>query len=120
MTKTVRPMSMFAALCALSGALAADSALAPADSTVCVDNVPTAPEKYRRPKDWKPSAPYRKTLHEIARDHSVETMARAKVQMEKVNAVNKSGKYAATGAGMDRHKCPEWFILSAAVERAGC
>ena len=112
-------MILSAAVCALACAALADSTLAPADNAVFADglkgrksaaDVPTAPEKYRRPKDWKPSAPYPKTLREIARDHSAETMARAKAQMEKVNAVNRSGKYAATGAGMDRHKCPEWFI----------
>ena len=108
-----------AAVCAIVCAALADDALAPADNAVFADefkgrsgavDVPAAPEKYRRPKDWKPSAPYPKTLQEIARDHSAETMASAKAQMEKVNAVNRSGKYAATGAGMDRHKCPEWFI----------
>ena len=98
------------AACALPCAAVADDTLAPADNAVfgkALADQPTAPEKYRRPKDWKPSAPYPKTLKEIARDHSAETMARAKAQMEKVNAVNRSGKYAATGLGMDKHKCPE-------------
>lgn len=112
--------SLLVVLCALAGAALSDDTLAPADNAIFTDEFkgrdgkaadqPTAPEKYRRPKDWKPSAPYPKTLKEIARDHSAETMARAKVQMEKVNAVNRSGKYAATGLGMDKHKCPEWFI----------
>lgn len=104
--------------CAFAGAVSADDTLAPADNAVFTDEfkgrradaVPTAPERYRRPKDWKPSAPYPKTLEEIARDHSAETLKRAKAQMAKVNAVNRSGKYAATGLGMDRHKCPEWFV----------
>ncbi len=107
--------------CALTCAAAqADSALAPADNAVFTDefkgrsvssaDVPTAPTPYRRPADWKPTAPYPKTLPEIARDHAAETMARAQAQMEKVNAVNRAGKYAATGAGMDRHACPEWFV----------
>ena len=101
------------AACALPCAAVADDTLAPADNAAfdtALADQPTAPEKYRRPKDWKPSAPYPKTLKEIARDHSAETMERAKAQMEKVNAVNRSGKYAATGLGMDRHKCPEWFL----------
>lgn len=50
------------------------------------------------------------TLREIAGSHSAETMARAKAQVAKVKAVNRTGKYAATGLGMDRHKCPEWFV----------
>jgi len=96
--------------CALACAALADTALAPADDSAVADGVPVAPAKYRRPAGWTPSAPYPKTLREIARDHSAETMARAKAQMDRVNAVNRAGKYAATGAGMDRHKCPEWFV----------
>ena len=72
-------------------------------------NVPEAPEGYRRPKDWKPVL-YPKSLREIARDHSAETMARAKRQMEKVDATNAAGKYKATGASIDTHPCPEWFV----------
>ena len=70
---------------------------------------PTAPEGYRRPKDWKPVL-YPKTLRQIAADHSAETMARAKEQVAKVEAVNAAGKYRATGASMDAHPCPEWFV----------
>ena len=70
---------------------------------------PDAPEGYRRPKDWKPVL-YPKGLQQIAKDHSAETMARAKTQMEKVNAVNAAGKYKATGASMDAHPCPDWFV----------
>ena len=107
--------------CALVCAAAqADTTLAPADNAAFTDefkgrsavaaDVPTAPEKYRRPKNWSPAPPFPKTLPEIARDHSAETIARARAQMAKVDAVNRAGKYAATGAGMDRHACPEWFI----------
>ena len=54
----------------LAGAAFADDTLAPADNAVFADEfkgrkadaVPTAPEKYRRPKDWTPSTPYPKTL----------------------------------------------------------
>ena len=118
--KQVVAKSLAVVFFVLVDAAVADDTLAPADNAVFTDefkgregkapDVPTAPEKYRRPRDWKPSAPYSKTLKEIARDHSAETMARAKAQMEKVNAVNRSGKYAETGLGMDKHKCPEWFI----------
>ncbi len=71
--------------------------------------IPTAPEGYRRPKDWKPEL-YKKGLFEIARDHSAETMARAAKQMEKVRAVIAKGPYKATGKSIDSHPCPEWFI----------
>lgn len=40
-------------------------------------DIPTAPEGYRRPADWKPVL-YPKDLHQIARDHSAEVMARAR------------------------------------------
>ena len=102
-------------ICACCTALA-EATLAPADNAAAQgrkaieDGLPSAPEKYRRPKGWTPSAPYPKTLGEIARDHSAEMRARAKAQMEKVNAVNRSGKYVATGLGMDRHTCPDWFV----------
>ncbi len=100
--------------CALAYAAAA-ATLAPADNAASTgrsasDNVPTAPAKYRRPKDWKPTPPFPQTLPEIARAHSAETIARARAQVAKVEAVNRAGKYAATGAGIDRHACPEWFI----------
>ncbi len=71
--------------------------------------IPAAPAEYRRPKDWKPLPP-KKTLLELARDHSAETMARAAEQMKKVKAVIEKGPYKATGKSIDTHKCPEWFI----------
>ena len=70
---------------------------------------PEAPEGYRRPKDWKPVL-YPKTLPEISRDHSAEMQARAAQQLEKVRAVNAAGRYKPTGASMDAHPCPEWFV----------
>lgn len=121
-TSPVRDFRMLLGLgvCALACAAQAEETLAPADDAVFADefkgrgdraaDVPTAPAKYRRPADWKPTPPCPKTLPEIARDHSAATLARARAQMEKVNAVNRAGKYAATGAGMDRHACPDWFV----------
>ena len=99
-------------MCAIACVAVANDTLAPADVGVGVECGcrEVAPVKYRRPKDWMPSAPFPKNLHQIARDHSAETMARAKAQLDKVNAVNLSGKYHASGLGMDMHKCPEWFI----------
>ena len=71
--------------------------------------VPEAPEGYRRPKGWKPVL-YPKNLRQIAKEHSAETMARARDQMAKVDAINSAGKYKATGASMDTHPCPDWFL----------
>ena len=99
-------------VCVLAGiARAADNA-APADElarTSFTADIPAAPAGYRRPQGWK-HVPPAKTLPEIARDHSAETMARAARQMAQVDAVNAKGKYKATGASMDAHPCPEWFI----------
>ena len=87
---------------------------APADELArakqkAVAEAPFAPPGYRRPTDWKPVL-YRKGLREIANDHSKEVMARAAKQMKKVDAVNAAGKWKATGASIDAHKCPEWFV----------
>ena len=87
---------------------------APADELArakqkAIAEVPVAPPAYRRPADWKPVL-YPKGLREIARDHSKEVMARAAKQMKKVDAVNAAGKWKATGASIDAHKCPDWFV----------
>lgn len=96
----------------LIGSIFADEKAAPADtlaSKAVAYEISEAPEGYRRPKDWKPNR-FPMTLPEIAKKHSQETMARAREQMRKVDAVNATGKYRATGASLDRHQCPEWFI----------
>ena len=87
---------------------------APADELArakqkAIAEAPVAPPAYRRPADWKPVL-YPKGLREIARDHSKEVMARAAKQMKKVDAVNAAGKWKATGASIDAHKCPDWFV----------
>ncbi len=92
---------------------AATDNAAPADELArrqgVMAEIPSAPEGYRRPKDWQGRL-YKKGLREIARDHSAETMQRAARQMEKVNAVIAKGPYKATGKSIDAHPCPEWFI----------
>ncbi len=105
---------MVTCLAGLTAVWALGDQAAPADELArsrqeALAEVPMAPEGYRRPKDWKPVL-YPKTLRQIAEDHSAETMARAEKQMAKVDAVNAAGKYKATGASMDAHPCPEWFV----------
>jgi len=105
--------TLFCGCCAalLVPSLLAEQA-APADTLarekVTVD-IPTAPEGYRRPKDWKPTA-YPKDLATLSREHSAAVMARAKAQMAKVDAVNAKGSYKAEGKSLDRHACPTWFV----------
>ena len=87
---------------------------APADELArakqkAIAEAPVAPPAYRRPADWKPVL-YPKGLREIARDHSKEVMARAAKQMKKVDAVNAAGKWKATGASIDAHKCPDGCV----------
>lgn len=87
---------------------------APADSLagaqpVVPIEVPTAPEGYRRPKDWKPVL-YPRDLHTLAREESSNHLARAKALMARVDATNTTGKWRANGASIDAHRCPEWFV----------
>ncbi len=112
--RSVAVMSAGAILVAVSFAGRAAENAAPADELSRSGKdasaaVPVVPEGYRRPRGWKPVL-YPKTLRQIARDHSQETMERAKAQMAKVDAVNAAGRYKATGVSMDSHPCPEWFI----------
>lgn len=112
MTYVPRLIPAFA--CAFACATAVAENAAPADELARQKprqdaEVPLAPEGYRRPEGWKPNR-WPKSLHEIARDHSAETIARAKAQMAKVDAVNAAGRYKATGPSLDTHPCPEWFI----------
>ena len=100
------------AVCALTCAALADDNAAPADELARKKfeaAIPEAPEGYRRPKDWKPSLA-QKSLPQIAKEHSAETMARAKKQMFKVEETNHLGKYHPYGKSMDAHPCPEWFV----------
>jgi len=101
-------------LALVGGVLSAADNAAPADDLAQgklkpAPGVPVAPEGYRRPKNWQPKL-YPKTLQQIARDHSEETMSKAKVQMAKVKDVIAKGKYKATGASIESHPCPEWFV----------
>lgn len=73
------------------------------------DEIPLAPEKYRRPEGYKPVL-FSKSLHQLSGEYSSKMMSKAAQQVKKVRAVNASGKYQATGLGMDQHQCPEWFI----------
>ena len=107
-----RHLKLLVCLCGAAAFAADGENAAPADELAArrlEAAIPLAPEGYRRPKDWKPAL-YPKGLHQLAKEHSADLMARAKVQMDKVRAVNGKGRYKATGKSMDVHPCPEWFI----------
>lgn len=85
---------------------------APADELArqkIVVDIPLAPEGYRRPSTWKPAL-YPRDLRTLAREESAAQMKRARELMARVDKINREGKWQATGASIDRHKCPEWFI----------
>lgn len=100
------------AVCALACAAVAEENAAPADELArqkVEAQVPDAPEGYRRPTDWKPVL-YPRDLRTLAREESADQMARAKKLMERVDKVNREGKWHADAASIDRHRCPEWFV----------
>ena len=70
--------------------------------------VPVAPAEYRRPADWRPDR-YPKTLQQLADAHAAEMERRAEREMSRVDGINQRGRWHATGASLDRHRCPEWF-----------
>lgn len=84
-------------------------ALANKISDTDLADIPLAPEKYRRPEGYTPVL-YPRDLHQISKEESAKMMKRARRQVEKVRKVNSTGKYQATGLGIDQHECPEWFI----------
>ncbi len=107
-----RHLKLLVCLCGAAAFAADGENAAPADELAArrlEAAIPLAPEGYRRPKDWKPAL-YPKGLHQLAKEHSADLMARAKAQMDKVRAVNGQGRYKATGKSMDAHPCPEWFV----------
>ena len=93
MMTVAKPLA--AVLCALAGAAVAEV-------------VPTAPDGYRRPADWKPNR-YPKTLQQIAAESSVEHAARAKKVMAQVDDVNGKGRWKADLESLGKHVCPAWF-----------
>lgn len=110
--KMLRRDLLLATMTAVALAAGAADTVAPADELArgkVAVGIPDAPEGYRRPKGWKPVA-YPKTLAEIARDHSQDTMKRAREQLFKVRQTNALGKYQPFGKSIDRHACPEWFV----------
>lgn len=96
----------FVSVGAEKAAPADEMATAKADGPLVI---PTAPAEYRRPGDWKPVL-YPRDLKTLARECSADQIARAKKLMARVDKTNAEGKWHATGASIDRHKCPDWFV----------
>ena len=71
--------------------------------------VPLAPEKYRRPKDWKPQR-FGMSLKQLSDKYSESIIRKGRMEYERVCSVNGSGVWKATPQSIDSHKCPEWFV----------
>ena len=93
MMHSTKPLAVV--LCALAGAAVAEV-------------VPTAPNGYCRPADWKPNR-YPKTLQQIADESSSAQAARAKKVMAQVEDVNGRGRWKADLESLGKHTCPAWF-----------
>ena len=97
---------------ALACAAEAEENAAPADELARLNvkvEIPTAPDGYRRPKDWKPVL-YPRDLKTLAKEESAKQMSRARELMARVDRVNREGKWHADAQSIDAHKCPEWFV----------
>ena len=69
---------------------------------------PLAPPEYRRPDGYVPH-PYERTLSQLRDEESDKTMAKAHDVTARVEKTLADGKWKATPASIDSHKCPEWF-----------
>lgn len=74
------------------------------------NNVPLAPEKYRRPVGYDP-IPYRYkySLAELKDMYSEKMMKKAEQKYDSVQQVIIKGKWKATAESIDSHPTPEWF-----------
>jgi alpha-L-fucosidase len=72
------------------------------------ESVPLAPEQYRRPENYKPES-FQYPLNEIKERFSEEMMKKSAAVYERVQEVNKQGKWKPTPKSIDLHKAPEWF-----------
>lgn len=72
------------------------------------EEIPLAPERYRRPEDYKPAG-YKHSLEDLKDRSSDEMMKRAATRMEHVNQVIAKGPWKPTPESVDRHAAPEWF-----------
>ncbi len=84
-------------------------ALGSYSQTITGENMPLAPEQYRRPSDWKP-VNYKYSLLELRDKFSEDLIKRAAAKRESVNDVNRIGKWKPTIESINSHSVPEWFL----------
>lgn len=72
------------------------------------DEIPLAPDQYRRPENFQPFI-YEHSLIELKEKFSEEFMQLAARQYGKVSDVNNNGKWKPTPESIDSHQAPEWF-----------
>ncbi len=73
------------------------------------EQIPLAPEQYRKPENYKPES-YGYTLNELKDQFSEGMMKRSAEAYQKVVSVNEKGKWKGTPESIDEHKAPEWFL----------
>lgn len=75
------------------------------------DEIPMAPDKYRKPQDYDPQKyRYKYSLSDLQERYSLEHSQRAVLKYDSAQAVISRGKWKATAESIDSHKCPEWFL----------
>lgn len=74
-----------------------------------IDNVPLAPEMYKRPANYKIQK-YQHSLMELKDLYSEDLMKRSAEVYGRVCRVNEHGKWKPTPESIDKHKAPEWFL----------
>ncbi len=77
--------------------------------TIQEEPVVTAPEKYRKPADYKLSD-YRYSLHDLKKNFSEELMNKSAFEFQRMEKVNNEGKWKPEIASIDSHVAPEWFL----------
>ncbi|MDR2383609.1 MAG: alpha-L-fucosidase [Prevotellaceae bacterium] len=75
-----------------------------------LDELPVAPEKYRRPEGYDPvTNRYKYSLKDLREQFSEKLMQDAGKEYARIAEVNCGGKWKPTGTSLDQHVAPEWF-----------
>lgn len=72
-------------------------------------DAPLAPEAYRKPENFE-KIKLSDSLGELSKKHSEKLELMAKVAMQKMDSVNKNGRYKPSVESLAGHRAPEWFL----------
>ena len=73
------------------------------------EEVPLAPEKYRRPENYQ-LRDYKYSLEDLKNKYSEDIMKKAAERRKKVHEVNRKGKWKPNMKSINEHEAPEWFM----------